>query len=47
MIDALYASFLQGSQNAETLLAAAIKLSRHDVLKNINYKADLLAVEAK
>ena len=37
----------QGGSVAKVILEAAIKLGKEDVLIGLDYKADLLAVEAK
>ena len=37
----------QGRSDAQVFLEAAIKLGKEDILRDLNYKADLLAVEAK
>ena len=43
----IYSFIQQGGPNAEGFYEAALKLDRHDILCDIQYKPDLLAVEAK
>ena len=47
MVICLLHHFSQGGSNAQTFFDAAVALDRKDILRNINFKPDLLLVEAR